>query len=64
MRAKYIVLDSSVFVKIFLNEEDRDDAIELLQYIGNNGISVVCPDIFVYEVLSVAAQNLAMMLCI
>ncbi|MEL6710757.1 MAG: type II toxin-antitoxin system VapC family toxin, partial [Pseudomonadota bacterium] len=34
-----------------------DDAIKLLQYIGKNGISVVCPDIFVYEVLSVAAQN-------
>ncbi len=57
MRTKYIVLDSSVFVKIFLNEEDRDDAIKLLEYIGKNRIYVVCPDIFVYEVLSVAAQN-------
>ena len=57
MRTKYIVLDSNVFVKIFLNEQDRDDAIKLLQYIGENAISVICPDIFVYEVLSVAAQN-------
>lgn len=57
MSTKYAVINSSVFVKIFLNGVGRDHVIQLLQYIGDNEISVVCPDIFVYEVLSVAVQN-------
>ena len=52
-----IVLDSGVYAKIFLREEGRDDVIALLKHIGNNNVSVICPDIFLYEVLSIAAQN-------
>ena len=56
MSIEYVVLDSSVFLKIFLQEEERDAVFKLLQYIGDNTLSVVCPDIFVYEVLSVAVK--------
>ncbi len=57
MSMKCIVLDSGVYAKIFLQEVGRDDVIELLQHIGKNGIKVFCPDVFLYEVLSIAAQN-------
>lgn len=56
MNPQYVVLDSGVFVKIFLDEDGHDDVIALLEYIGSNGIVVVCPDIFLYEVLSVSAK--------
>ena len=52
-----VVLDSGVFAKIFLDEEDRDQTLALLEYIDQHGIVVRCPDIFLYEVLSIASQN-------
>lgn len=57
MSVDHIVLDSGVFAKLFLEEEGRVDLIELLEFIGKNHVSVICPDIFLYEALSIAAQN-------
>lgn len=57
MNSKPVVLDSGVYAKVFLQEDGRSDVIELLGHIGDNAFDVLCPDIFLYEVLSIAAQN-------
>lgn len=53
MKPQCIVLDSGVFAKLFLDEGDREEVLALLQHVGK----VVCPDIFLYEVLSIAGKN-------
>lgn len=57
MSLSHIVLDSGAYAKLFLQEEGRDDLLELLKFIGEQKITVLCPDIFLFEVLSIAAQN-------
>lgn len=57
MKPACIVLDSGVFAKIFLQEEDSETVKALLRAIGERDLPVLCPDIFLYEVLSIAAQN-------
>ncbi len=57
MSVELIVLDSGAYAKLFLQEDGRDALLELLGYIGAQKIAVHCPDIFLYEVLSIAAQN-------
>lgn len=57
MKLNCIVLDSNVFAKTFLQEGDTDVVKALLRFIGQNDIKVLCPDVFLYEVLSIAAQN-------
>jgi predicted nucleic acid-binding protein len=52
-----IVLDSCVFNKLFLLEEDRGDAITLLDFARKNKVRVMAPSLFVYEVLAVAAAS-------
>lgn len=52
-----IVLDSGVYAKLFLSEGDRADLLALLAFIGERRAAVFCPDVFLYEVLSIAAQN-------
>ena len=52
-----VVLDSNVFAKLFLNEPGRDTAAALLNYLNQRGIVVLEPEIFRYEVVSIAAQN-------
>jgi len=52
-----VVLDSGAYAKLFLKEEGRDALLELLAHIGRHRIAVHCPEVFLYEVLSVAARN-------
>ena len=52
-----VVLDSGAYAKLFLKEEGRDALLELLTHIGQHRIAVRCPEVFLYEVLSVAARN-------
>jgi predicted nucleic acid-binding protein len=52
-----IVLDSNVFTKLFLQEELHDDAKALIRELVRRKTPIHCPDIFLYEVLSIAAQN-------
>ncbi|MEM7288781.1 MAG: type II toxin-antitoxin system VapC family toxin [Pseudomonadota bacterium] len=52
-----IVLDSNVLTKLFLQEELHDDAKALIQELVRRKTPIYCPDIFLYEVLSIAAQN-------
>lgn len=55
--APYCVLDSGVFAKIFLKEDDRDLAIDLMSRLAAFDVPIYCPDIFLFEVLSISAQN-------
>ena len=52
-----VTLDSNVFAKLFLNEEDADSARLLIRQLANYRLKIICPDVFIYEVLSIAQQN-------
>ncbi len=54
---KQIVLDSSVFNKLFLNEKDTEIAINYIEKINNEGYKILVPSIFLYEVLGVAGHH-------
>ena len=54
---KQIVLDSNVFNKLFLAEDDRKQAIDLVLELGNKDYRIISPNLFLYEVLSVAAVS-------
>jgi len=53
-----VVLDSCVFVKLFLQEPDHKDAIKLISELSKRNYQVLVPSLFAYEVLSVAAVSL------
>lgn len=56
---KKFVIDSCVFMKLFLNEEDDEIAEKLIQKIVTNNELIYVPDIFIYEVANItAAQQL------
>jgi len=52
-----VVLDSCVFSKLFLQEPDHQDAIELITELSQRNIKVLVPSLFIYEVLSIAATS-------
>lgn len=52
---KKIVLDSSVFIKLFLDESDRQLAVNLIR--NSAKIKFLVPSIFTYEVVAVAILN-------
>jgi predicted nucleic acid-binding protein len=49
-----MVLDSCVFCKLFLQENDRQQAIDLISALTENNYNVIVPSLFLYEVLSIA----------
>lgn len=51
MTSRLIVLDSSVGVKWFAPEAGRDKALSLLHQAAAGEVTLVVPDLFVYEVL-------------
>lgn len=52
-----VTLDSNVFTKVFLDEEHSVQARDCIRMLTRQKIPVICPDIFLYEILSIAAQN-------
>jgi predicted nucleic acid-binding protein len=52
-----VVLDSCVFNKLFLLEDDRRDAIEFLDFARTSDLRLLAPSLFLYEVLAVAAPS-------
>jgi predicted nucleic acid-binding protein len=50
-----VVLDSCVFNKLFLQESDKQDAIDLITELSKQHYKVLVPDLFLYEVLTIAA---------
>jgi len=55
MKLTNVVIDSCVFNKLFLQEFDRDQAIELIKTLNEKDIQITVPSLFLYEVLAVAA---------
>lgn len=52
-QSSLVVLDSSVFIKLFVEESDRMDAVELIEYINQNDIKIIAPELFITETLNV-----------
>jgi predicted nucleic acid-binding protein len=52
-----IVLDSCVFNKLFLLEDDRKDALEFFDFAHQSNARLAAPSLFLYEVLAVAASS-------
>ena len=50
-----IVLDSCVFNKLFLQEDDKQDAIDLITELSHRHYQVLVPDLFLYEVLTISS---------
>ena len=52
-----IVIDASIFNKLYLKEPDRHSAIGFFEFAERKGASLIAPSIFLYEVLAVAAPS-------
>ena len=52
-----IVIDSCIFAKIFLDEEDSDKAVSFLEKVINQGTEIILPFLYSYEVLSTVIKN-------
>jgi len=50
------VIDSCVFIKLFLEEEDSNKALELLRYINNKNKAIIVPSLFLYEIINIAKK--------
>ena len=57
MERKEIVLDASVVVKWFTQEEGRDKAIILRDKFVNREINILCPDLILYELSNALRYN-------
>jgi len=55
----YICLDSSVLIKLLVNEEDSDKAASLMELVVNNRMTVVLPDFAWAEVGTVLRKKVA-----
>ena len=52
-----VVLDSCVFNKLFLQEHDSQEAVDLISTLTIKDYRVIVPSLFLYEVLSIAKIN-------
>ena len=58
MNKNSIVLDSSVIVKVFVQEDDREQTIDLLKYLNLKNIKIIAPELLITETLNVClAKN-------
>ncbi|MHB1017419.1 MAG: type II toxin-antitoxin system VapC family toxin [Coriobacteriia bacterium] len=56
MSGDVLVLDASVGVKWFKDEEGSEDARELIEQLGSGAIRLVVPAVFPFEVMDVARR--------
>jgi len=54
---KKIVLDSSVVNKLFLNENDREKVLDLMQRVSIDELFALAPSLLVYEVFNVLIRS-------
>ena len=52
-----VVINSCVFNKIFLLEDDRREALEFFDFARTSDLRLFAPSLFLYEVLAVAASS-------
>ncbi len=53
MAGSTIVPDASLFNKLFLDEDDRDSALEFFEALEGSAIKLIAPRLLIYEVLAV-----------
>jgi len=51
------VIDTSVVVKWFVKEKDRDVALEILEYYRSGNFTIIVPDLLIYEFANVLRYN-------
>ena len=51
------VIDSNIFVKVFLDEKDSLSAMNFLENSIKEDIKLIVPSIFSYEIISIAQRN-------
>ncbi len=54
---KKLVLDSCVFIKLFFEENDRNQAVDFMSKIVEDNKIVFVPDLFIYEVYSICCRK-------
>lgn len=59
MTSRLIVLDASVGVKWFAPEAGRDEALSLLHQAAAGDVTLVVPDLFVYEVVRTVKRKVS-----
>lgn len=52
-----VVLDGNIFNKLFLEETDKEQAIQLITEISKRNYQVIVPSLFLYEVLTIASAS-------
>ncbi len=52
-----VVLDACVFCKLFLREDDRQQAIELVSILIEQDYQIIVPALFLYEVFAIAKMS-------
>lgn len=57
MAQRTCIIDTSIIVKWYTNEEDSEKALELLDYIHKNEITIFVPDLVVYELTNSLRWN-------
>ncbi len=56
--SKTVVIDAGIFAKLFLEENDSDDAVAFFDFTRVNDLNLIAPDLFLYEVLAVAGPSI------
>jgi len=51
------VIDSSVFNKLYLNEQDREIALQLFEQASKENVILIAPKLLQYEVIATAQYN-------
>ena len=60
MNKKIVVIDASVIIKVFIQENDRKQTINLLKYLNQSDIKIIAPELLLTETLNVClAKNIS-----
>src|SRR5688572_25535953 len=52
-----VVIDSCIFIKLFVNENDSDIALAFFDKLLSNKTKILVPELFYYEVLAACIKN-------
>lgn len=53
-----VVIDAGIFAKLFLEENDSEDAVAFFDFARVNDLKLIAPDLFLYEILAVAGPSI------
>lgn len=52
-----VIIDASVFAKLFLDEEDSEEAVGFFRFAERQFLTLMAPALFLYEVLALAGPS-------